>query len=91
MNEQQRVRAALAKLTDVLTGIARTADEKNRERCPYKTVELRCTYAGGCQNQRRESAAIQCLGDELIEWSEYGIRDTEYGRPNHELRTTDHK
>ena len=69
MDEQQKIRAAIAKLTDVLTGIARTADEKNRERCPYKTVDLRCTYQGGCQNQRRESGTIHCTGDHLIEWS----------------------
>ena len=65
MSEQQRTRAALAKLTDVLTGIAHTADEKNRERCPYKTVELSCAYSGGCQNQRRNGSNVHCSGDDL--------------------------
>ncbi len=61
----------MAKLTDVLAAIARTADEKNRERCPYKTVDLRCTYAGGCQNQRRDASHLAvgtshfCAGDHL--------------------------
>lgn len=65
MDEQTRIRASLAKLTEVLSGIAHTADEKNGARCPYKTVELRCTYRGGCQNQRRESGALHCNGDSL--------------------------
>jgi hypothetical protein len=78
LDEQQKVRAALGKLTDVLAGIARTADEKNRERCPYKTVDSVCTYSGGCQNQNRIAShfalrtahsVIDCTGDHLIEWS----------------------
>jgi len=80
MNDHDKIRASLTKLTDVLTGIARTADAKNRERCPYKTADLRCTYAGGCQNQlweRLPSAGptpksermIRCTGDHLLEWS----------------------
>jgi ribosome modulation factor len=68
MNKQDKIRVALGKLTDVLTGIARTADEKNRERCPYKTVALRCTYSGGCQNQRRDSIDMMCGGDEFVRW-----------------------
>ena len=69
MDDQATIRESLARLTEVLSGIARTADAKNRERCPYKTVELRCTYRGGCQNQRRKSGIIHCAGDYLIEWS----------------------
>jgi hypothetical protein len=72
MDEQDKTRAALAGLTDVLVDIARTADEKNRERCPYKTVDLRCTYAGGCQNQRRETATVLCAGDSFIAWKPAG-------------------
>ncbi len=68
MDEQIKIRQALGKLTEVLAGIARTADEKNRERCPYKTVASMCTYAGGCQNQRRDASVIHCTGDRLIEW-----------------------
>ncbi len=51
LDEQTKIREAIAKLTEVLAGIARTADDKNRERCPYKTADLRCTYSGGCRNQ----------------------------------------
>jgi hypothetical protein len=69
MDEQQKIRAALAKLTAILAGIARTADEKNLERCPYKTVALCCTYSGGCQNQRRDSADMMCGGDEFVQWT----------------------
>ena len=69
MTEQERIRAAFARLTDALAVIARTADEKNRERCPYKTAQSRCTYLGGCQNQQHESDQINCGGDEFIQWA----------------------
>ena len=76
MSDQHSIRASLAKLTDVLTDIARIADSKNLERCPYKTADLRCTYSGGCRNQlwdRLPSAGptddservIHCAGDHL--------------------------
>ena len=71
MDELQKIRAALGRLTDVLAGIARTADEKNRERCPYKTIDLRCTYTGGCENQERNTSHFapgtshSCAGDHL--------------------------
>ena len=90
MNEQDRIRNALAKLADVLGGIARTADEKNRGRCPYKTVDLRCTYSGGCQNQVRDASRFAlgtshfCAGDHLIDRSPA----PEY-EPRHIRRTTD--
>jgi len=69
MTEQDKIRAALGKLTGILAGIALTADEKNRERCPYKTVEMHCTHAGGCQNQVRQTPAITCGGDESVQWT----------------------
>jgi len=80
MDDHAKTRAALHQLTEVLISITHTADEKNRERCPYKTAELQCTYSGGCQNQvwdRLPSASptekrirlIRCTGDHLLEWS----------------------
>lgn len=69
VNEPTKTRAALAQLTEVLASIARTADEKNRERCPYKTKDDLCTYHGGCQNQRLSHFALgtshSCAGDHL--------------------------
>ena len=61
----------MLRLTRVLADIARIADEKNRERCPYKTADLRCTYLGGCQNQRPNASHFApgtsrfCAGDAL--------------------------
>ena len=75
MDDQTQIRAALAKLTDVLSNIVRTADEKNLTRCPYKTVNLRCTYSGGCQNQRPDTSHFalgtshSCAGDDLIDFT----------------------
>jgi ribosome modulation factor len=74
MTEQEQIRQAMAKLTGILAGIARTADEKNRDRCPYKTVALRCTFRSGCQNQRRDSTGMMCGGDEFVRWSPMGQR-----------------
>ena len=69
MDERSKTQAAVAKLTDVLAGIARIADEKNRERCPYKTVEWQCTYSGGCRNQQRAQSTMMCSGDEFVRFS----------------------
>jgi hypothetical protein len=68
MDDQSKIRAALGKLTSTLASIARTADEKNRERCPYKTAAMLCTFHGGCQNQRRGTGVVHCAGDERLTW-----------------------
>ncbi len=66
MDEHERIRAAMARLGEVLTGIAATADEKSRERCPYKTAALECTFHGGCQNQRHINRVVHCGGDHRL-------------------------
>jgi len=69
MDEQQKIRAALARLADVLADIAATASVKNTERCPYKTVASLCTFHGGCMNQlRAPDEPVCCSGDHLIVW-----------------------
>jgi hypothetical protein len=80
MSEHNKIRAAFARLIEVLTDIAQTADERNHERCPYKTAEMNCTFQGGCQNQRRQPEEVHCAGDHLIDRSpasECAIRDRE--------------
>jgi hypothetical protein len=66
MDEHDRIRAAMAKLGEVLTGIAITADAKNGERCPYKTAAQLCTFHGGCRNQRHINHSVHCGGDHQL-------------------------
>ena len=67
MDEQGKIRSALAKLADVLADIAATANVKNAERCPYKTAASLCAFHGGCVNQLRlADEPTRCSGDHLI-------------------------
>lgn len=75
MHDTERLRGAINRLGAVLAGIVATAEEKSRERCPYKTVELACTFPGGCMNQMREARLVRCGGDHLIEWGPPPARD----------------
>lgn len=65
-DERQRLRAALDEMGGILVEIVVVAEQKNRERCPYKTVEMLCTFSGGCQNQRVHEGRRRCVGDQAI-------------------------
>lgn len=68
--ERERTRAAFEQLNAVLTDVASSMLGKMHERCPYRAKDNRCTFAGGCVNQRREStngARISwCAGDHQL-------------------------
>jgi hypothetical protein len=64
-----RAQAALAGLHAVLTEVASDVVSRIDERCPYRAREDRCTFAGGCRNQRREAGVnggVQCTGDHQL-------------------------
>ncbi len=69
---RERVQAALARLGAVLTVVASSVVARIHERCPYRARDDRCTFAGGCVNQRREARgvdaarAVWCGGDHLL-------------------------
>jgi ribosome modulation factor len=49
-----------------LAGIATVAAERARSRCPYRDRHDRCTFGGGCRNQRRDAEpGFGCSGDPL--------------------------
>ena len=72
--ERERTRAALDRLHAVLTGVAASMHDKMHERCPYRAKDDRCTFAGGCVNQRRASSAgermVWCGGDHQLRRSD---------------------
>jgi hypothetical protein len=67
---RERTRAAFASLQDVLNGLVSSMEARMDERCPYRAREDRCTFAGGCANQRREARdgerVVWCTGDHLL-------------------------
>lgn len=66
-----RLRRAAAALGGVLTSVASEVGARVHERCPYRARGDRCTFAGGCRNQRREAGsggvAMRCAGDHLLQ------------------------
>jgi hypothetical protein len=67
---RERTQAAFANLQDVLNGLVSSMEARMDERCPYRAREDRCTFAGGCANQRRElrdgDRVVWCTGDHLL-------------------------
>jgi len=64
---RERTQAAFANLQSVMTGLVSSMESRMAERCPYRAREDRCTFAGGCANQRRErrdgERVVWCTGD----------------------------
>jgi hypothetical protein len=65
-----RLRAAEAALHEVLTSVATDTLARMDRRCPYRACGDRCTFAGGCRNQRRKGdgsdGAPTCVGDHRL-------------------------
>ncbi len=75
-----RTRAAFAQFQTVLTEVASSVIERIDERCPYRAREDRCTFAGGCVNQRRQPrAALAAVEGERVVWcaGDHQLRRTE--------------
>ena len=58
--DKEAYKNSLDKLTEVLTGIARHADEQSTYRCPYKNRHDECTAKIGCRNQRKPKTEGDC-------------------------------
>lgn len=69
LTHRARLQSALDELGAVLSEIVATAEQKNKERCPYRNAQNLCTFTAGCQNQRRDHAHIHCAGDHLLHWT----------------------
>jgi hypothetical protein len=66
LDDPARVQAVWDRLAEALKEMVRLAESRMDERCPYKTRDSLCTFAGGCQNQRRSEDVVRCAGDHLI-------------------------
>lgn len=70
MTADERTQAAFSRLQEVLNGLVSGMEARMHERCPYRAREDRCTFAGGCANQRREARdgarVVWCTGDHLL-------------------------
>ncbi|NIP77926.1 MAG: hypothetical protein GWM90_01480 [Gemmatimonadetes bacterium] len=66
-DDDARLRLARARkrLLAELTGIADAAHVSARSRCPYRDRHDRCTFRGGCRNQRERGATQGCGGGTL--------------------------
>jgi hypothetical protein len=49
--DKEKFAASMARLYQIYKGISGTAIEVSRWRCPYKSVQDRCTANFGCRNQ----------------------------------------
>ncbi len=69
--DKEAYKNSLDKLTEVLTGVARHADEQSTYRCPYKNRHDECTAKIGCRNQRKpktEGGLLMCGGDDKLDY-----------------------
>src|SRR5947207_739150 len=69
ISRQDGIRRALQSLGDTLTEIAKSAESKRGERCPYRSAKDECTFKGGCINKRRQTNGTKlCGGDHKLKW-----------------------
>lgn len=68
---KRSLEAALADLASVMGGIARTAEAKCCERCPYMNVHRECTALFECLNQVHRPAGGRplCSGQHRINFA----------------------
>ena len=66
---------SLEKLWDIYQGIADTATEVSKSRCPYKNAADLCTARFGCRNQkfvtyskRNEKTLPICTGSDKLDY-----------------------
>lgn len=71
MATKEELLQRLARLNEVLAGIAAHADRQATWRCPYKNKDDRCTAQFGCRNRRKPAVAgelFHCVGDDKIDY-----------------------
>jgi hypothetical protein len=73
--DRARLQTALERLQEALAGLVTLAESRMGDRCPSRAADDRCTFEGGCENQRREAGAggnapvIRCGGDHRLRWT----------------------
>jgi hypothetical protein len=61
----------MARLHSIFEGMSQTTNEVSTWRCPYKSVENRCTAAFGCRNQDHavpDGEAFICTGSDDLDY-----------------------
>jgi hypothetical protein len=69
--DAKQYRASLTRLYDIFKGMSQTVNEVSTRRCPYKTVENRCTAGFGCRNQDRsvpDGELFICTGSDDLDY-----------------------
>jgi hypothetical protein len=69
--DRARYEASIARLHSIFNGMSQTTNEVSAWRCPYKSVENRCTAAFGCRNQDRtvpDGEAFICTGSDDLDY-----------------------
>ncbi len=69
--DQRKYRKSIARLSEILSGMAKHADRQSTWRCPYKNRLNQCTAQFGCRNQRKPAAAgdpLLCLSDDKLDY-----------------------
>ena len=62
---------SIARLSEILSGIAEHAGRQSTWRCPYKNRLNQCTAQFGCRNQRKPAAAgdpLLCVSDDKLDY-----------------------
>lgn len=69
--DRARYEASIQRLDDIFRNISDTVTEVSKWRCPYKSVEDRCTAKFGCRNQDRsvpDGEQFICLSDDNLDY-----------------------
>ena len=74
-NKKEELQKSLGKLWDIYQGIANTATEVSKSRCPYKNARDQCTARFGCRNQKftvtsknKKRALPICIGSDKLDY-----------------------
>ncbi len=65
-----RYQASLDRLYNIFKEMSDTVNEVSRWRCPYKSVQDRCTASFGCRNQLRDGSERlpACVGSDKLDY-----------------------
>ena len=69
--DRSRYEASIKRLDDIFRDMSDTVTEVSKWRCPYKSVEDRCTANFGCRNQDRsvpEGELFICTSDDNLDY-----------------------
>ena len=69
--DRERYQESIARLETIFRDVSQTVGEVSTWRCPYKSVQDRCTANFGCRNQVRnvhEGELFACSGSDKLDY-----------------------